>query len=149
MNEELRNELKALKSPLAEMEKHYFADDKDIPKDYFTGMDDRFIQFMKKNESPRETISISFFNTKRISYALAAVSAFAILSLGILTIIKSNSHNQLSESDVKTFLEEEGDFLAMEHTAQTVPTKKLEKLSDDEIKNYLCEVEGMDCGLIN
>ena len=88
------------------------------------------------------------FSTKRFSYSVAAVSAFAILSLGILTILKSTG-SQLSENDVKTYLEEEGDFLAVEMPTKDEEAKKLKKLSDSEIKDYLCEVEGMDCGHIN
>jgi hypothetical protein len=148
MKDEIIKELEELKSPLAGMDKHYFANQNDVPTNYFEGMEDRFFQFLKENEAPREARQISMFNTKRFSYAVAAVSAFAILSLGILTVMKS-SGPQLSENDVKTYLEEEGDFLAVEMPAKVEQAKKMNKLSDDEIKNYLCEVEGMDCGQLN
>jgi hypothetical protein len=149
MNEELKNELNELQSPLAEMDKHYFANQSEVPADYFSSMEDRFIQFIKENESPREAKQISIFDFKRITYSVAAVSAFAILGLGILTIMRSGSDTQLSENEVKTFLEEEGDFLALENSTLVEPYRKLEKLSDNEIKDYLCEVEGMDCGQVN
>lgn len=148
MNNELKRELEEIKSPLAGMDKHYFANQNEVPANYFEGMEDRFFQLLRENEAPREARQISMFSTKRFSYAVAAVSAFAILSLGILTIMKS-SGPQLSENDVKTYLEEEGDFLAVEMPTKAEQAKKIKKLSDDEIKNYLCEVEGMDCGQIN
>jgi hypothetical protein len=148
MNNELKRELEEIKSPLAGMDKHYFANQNEVPANYFEGMEDRFFQLLREKETPREARQISMFSTKRFSYAVAAVSAFAILSLGILTIMKS-SGPQLSENDVKTYLEEEGDFLAVEMPTKAEQAKKIKKLSDDEIKNYLCEVEGMDCGQIN
>jgi hypothetical protein len=111
MNEELKIELNELQSPLAEMDKHYFANQSEVPADYFSSMEDRFIQFIKENESPREAKQISIFDFKR--------------------------------------MEEEGDFLALENSTLVEPYRKLEKLSDNEIKDYLCEVEGMDCGQVN
>ena len=148
MNEELKKELQQLQSPLAEIDKHYFAQSKDLPDNFFTGMEDKFIAQMREKSTPREAQQFSIFSGKRFSYAIAAVSAFAILSLGILTIMKS-SGPQLSENDVKTFIEEEGDFLALEMPSKAEQAIKIKKLSDDEIKNYLCEVEGMDCGQLN
>lgn len=148
MNNELKKELEELKSPLAGVDKHYFANQIDIPANYFEGMEDRFFQLLRENEAPREARQVSIFSTNRLSYAVAAVSAFAILSLGILTIMKS-SGPQLSENDVKTYLEEEGDFLAVEMPTKEEQEKKIKKLSDSEIKDYLCEVEGMDCAQIN
>ena len=148
MNNELKKELEDLRSPLAGVDKHYYANQNDLPANYFEGMEDRFLLFLKEKETPREAKQISMFSTKRFSYSVAAVSAFAILSLGILTILKSTGP-QLSENDVKTYLEEEGDFLAVEMPTKDEEAKKLKKLSDSEIKDYLCEVEGMDCGHIN
>jgi hypothetical protein len=146
MKDDIKKELEELKSPLAAMDKHYFTNQNDVPANYFDGIEDRFFQLLKEKEKPREANQISIFQTKRISYSIAAVSAFAILGLGILTIMRS-SGPQLSDNEVKTYLEEEGDFLAVEK--KTEQAKKLKNLSDNEIKDYLCEVEGMDCAQIN
>lgn len=145
MNHELKKELEELKSPLALMEKQYFAQPSELPKNYFEGMEDRFFERLKQEEVPREAKHITMFNNKRLSYAIAAVSAFAILSLGILTVMKS-SEPQLSENEVKTYLEEEGDFLAIEMPSKV---EQFNKLSESEIQDYLCEVEGMSCGHLN
>lgn len=145
MNHELKKELEELKSPLANMEKQYFAQPSELPKNYFEGMEDRFFERLKQEEVPREAKHITMYNNKRFSYAIAAVSAFAILSLGILTVMKS-SEPQLSENEVKTYLEEEGDFLAIEMPSKV---EQFNKLSESEIQDYLCEVEGMSCGHLN
>lgn len=149
MNEELKKELEQLQSPLAEIDKHYFTQSNTMPDDFFSGMEDRFIAQMREKSTPREAQQISMFSGKKLSYSIAAVSAFAILGLGIFTIVRSEGANQLSQNEVKTFLEEDGDFLAVDNTALINPSPALDKISDEEIKNYLCEVEGMDCTQVN
>lgn len=149
MNPELKAELKEIKSILAKLDKNYFADNSQVPPAYFDGMEDRFFNALKENNVPKESSSISIFNTKRFSYAIAAVAATAILSLSILTLIQSEKMPAISDNDVKTFLEEEGDFLALDQNTELGSMQKLKHLSNDEIKNYLCEVEGMDCEQIN
>lgn len=148
MKDDIKIELEELKSPLVGIDKHYFANKNDVPVNYFKGMEDRFFNLLREKEVPKEAKQISIHTTKRFSYAVAAVSAFAILTLGIITIIQS-SGPQLSENDVKTYLEEEGDFLAVEMPTKIEERKKLKNLSDNEIKDYLCEVEGMNCAQFN
>ena len=149
MNEELKQELQKLQSPLAKMDKHYFAQSKDLPDNFFTGMEDKFIDQIREKSIPREGQQFSIFSGKRFSYSIAALSAFAILGLGIFTIVRADGGSQLSQNEVKTFIEEDGDFLAPENTATINPSPALEKISDEEIKSYLCEVEGMDCTQVN
>jgi hypothetical protein len=149
MNEELKRELQQLLPPLAELDKHFFAQSKDVPENFFRGMEDKFIAQIREKSTPRESQQFSIFSGKKFSYSLAAVSAFAILGLGIFTIVRSEDGSQLSQNEVKSFLEEDGDFLAVDNTAFINPSPELEKISDEEIKNYLCEVEGMDCTQVN
>ena len=149
MNEELKKELQDIQSPLAEVAKHYYADSNDLPAHFFAGMEDRFIAQMQEKSTPREAQQFSMFSSHKLSYSIAAVSAFAILGLGIFTIVRSEAGSQLSQNKVKTFLEEDGDYIALDYTSPLNHKPELEKISDEEIKNYLCEVEGMNCTRVN
>ena len=48
MNNELKKELEDLISPLAGVDKHYYANQNDLPANYFEGMEDRFLLFLKE-----------------------------------------------------------------------------------------------------
>lgn len=149
MNNELKKELETLKSPLASIDKQFFGNGDAIPVGFFERQEDDFFQRIRTLETPREASRISIFSGKGLSYSIAAMASFAILGLGIFAVVRSYTAPSLSENEVKSYLEEEGDFLAMDNTATVEPNSKLKKISDVEIKDYLCEVEGMSCEHIN
>lgn len=148
MSTELNNELKELGSVLSQVEKTYFADNSQVPLGYFDGMEDRFLAKLKIDEAPREPRSISIFGSKRISYALAAVASFAILGIGLFTLVKQNNTYNLSQNEVVAFLEDEGLLSHNANYANATPVN-LDNISKEEAIKFLVEEEGMDVTNIN
>lgn len=148
MSTELNNELKELGSVLSQVEKTYFADNSQVPLGYFDGMEDRFLAKLKIEEAPREPRSISIFGSKRISYALAAVASFAILGIGLFTLVKQNNTYNLSQNEVVAFLEDEGLLSHNANYANATPVN-LDNISKEEAIKFLVEEEGMDVTNIN
>lgn len=144
MNQDVKNELTELESILFTIDKLDTNSTEDIPSGYFESMEDRFFAKLNSDTTPKAA-SISIFENKRIAYNLAAVLAFAILGLGLFSILKPQSKNQLSQNEVIHFLEEEGEIT----TPLSDSNSTLDKLSDEEIKKFLSEIEGMDVTNIN
>ena len=141
MNIELRKELEEQQSTLGLIEKSYIVIGGDIPSDYFENMESRFFEKLKADAQPKEAVVISFWERTRVSYAVAAVCAIAVVGLGLFSILRNDNISTLSQNEVVKYLEEEDEWSPVDDKSAVVD---LNYLSKEEIKAYLIEDEGID-----
>lgn len=147
MNTELKNELLNRKSILGSIDKQYIINEHEVPNGYFDQMEDKFFASLKKEvDIPRETKTISFWERTRVSYSIAAVSIFAIVGFGLFSLLRKDSINSLSQNEVVSYLEDEDELSTEIPSSSNI---NINELTNEEIKKYLMENEGIDLNNMN
>lgn len=160
MQDNIHNELNQLNSFLKDIPKTSFTS-KDIPAGYFDTMESRFFENLKS--VPKETSQKSIFSNFNRPRAVAAVVALMAISFFIFKNYISNNYNfQLSDNEIYSYLNENYEELDTnsidnKHSYASVINKesfsiindKFENISNDDIKKYLIEEEGLELNTIN
>jgi len=148
MSTELNKELRERQSILGQIEKQYFVPNHEVPADYFANMEDAFFLKLKEEYMPKAAKSISFWEKTRVSYSIAAMTAFAILGFGMFSLLRKNDANNLSQNEVVKYLQEEDEIPTVElNTNKSI--LNMNELTQEDIKKYLMENEGIDVSNIN
>ncbi len=149
MKEDILNELERQGSFLGKLPKQFIGDSSSIPQDYFEKMEDRFFQALKENK-PKAT-SVSIWDRHKFSMRLAAIVSFAVIGFGIFSIVQSTSELQLSQNELQSYFasEEELEDANLCDAACSQNHKHiLDNISNEEIKTYFLETEGIDISKI-
>lgn len=149
MEENVLNELEKQGSFLGKLPKQFIGDSSSIPQDYFEKMEDRFFHTLRENK-PKAT-SVSIWDRHKFSMRLAAIVSFAVLGFGIFSIVESSSEMKLSQNELQSYFasEEELDDVNLCDAACSQNHKHiLDKISNEEIKIYFLETEGIDISKI-
>jgi plasmid maintenance system killer protein len=148
MDKELMKELQEQGSILSKIPKRVIDINASVPEGYFENMESQFFAKLKDNQP--KTTSVSIWETYRVRYRIAAVGIFAIVGFGLFTLLRNNSEMTLSQNELKSYFAKEGeiDELNLCHDCGKTHKKILDNITDDEIKAYLLETEGVDINKI-
>lgn len=139
---EIISELEERNSVLSQIPKKYYADTASIPSGYFEGMEDRFFANISANQMPRAT-SVSIW--QRISTPARVAAMLALTALGIVLFRQLDSSENISNNELMSYLQDEGYTVeTKKYSENEIKQNHLDKLSEDEICQYLNEVEGID-----
>jgi hypothetical protein len=149
MEKELKSELEQQGSFLGKLPKRFIGDSSNLPQDYFDKMEDRFFHALQENKPKASSVSI--WDRHKYSMPLAAILSFAVLGFGIIYMLNSSSDMKLSQNELQTYFaseEELEDVSLCDALCSQSHKHILDKISNEEIKNYFLETEGIDISKI-
>lgn len=139
MNDELKNELKSLNSLLSDLPHREYGKTETPSLD---GWESKMLNLVK-DSAPREAKSVNMWDKMK---APLSVAAMLVVALGFYFMnvynMNSNEIQALSYTEVADYLEEEELEIEAADSIESIET-----LSDEEIMNYLQEIEGMDVNI--
>jgi hypothetical protein len=142
MNTEIREELQEQKSTLGNIPKHYFVNNESIAADYLNGLEDNIWSKIQAESKPKAA-SVNLWERFSSRAQLAIAASIAFVGFGIFTIINTQDEFNLSQDDMLCYLQNEDEFVdnIQKDSKQYV---NLDSLTNDEIKKYIAENEGLD-----
>jgi len=142
MNTEIRKELQEQKSTLGQIPKHYFVNNESIPSDYLNGLEDNIWSKIQAQSQPMAA-SVNLWERFSSRTQLAMAASIAFVGFGIFTLINNQDEFNLSQDDMLCYLQNEDEFVdnIQKDSKQNV---NLDSLTNEEIKKYIAENEGLD-----
>jgi hypothetical protein len=154
MNKDLKIELKEIHSFLDKIDiQKNNVNYKDVPEGYFDSMEDSFFANLQKESNAKH---ISIFTKFHLSYAIASIVTFAFIGYFAYSILNKDTQKfNLSENEVHEYLQENYEEIEEEELLAMIKDTEIKKaindslnnVSENDIKSYLIEKEGVD--LIN